>query len=122
MKFPLTEEKSIPIVIALLTIAAYGLFLPFTGFYWDDWPFAWIARFQGPTAFFDAFLRVRPFLAPIFFVTTSLVPPVPLYWQIFALIIRFLSGLLAWFAFRQIWPQHKRQTLIATLLFLLFPG
>ena len=122
MKFLNTEEKSIPGLLAILTVVAYGLLLPFTGFYWDDWPFAWIAKFQGPRAFFQAFTGVRPFLGPIFFVTTSLVPPVPLYWQIFGLLIRFLSGLLAWFSFKQIWPHHQRQTLIASLLFLLFPG
>ena len=67
MKFPYTEEKTIPIILGILTIVAYGLLLPFTGFYWDDWPFAWIARFQGPKAFFQAFEGVRPFLGPIFF-------------------------------------------------------
>jgi len=122
MKFPFTEEKAVPIVLAVLTIVAYGLLLPFTGFYWDDWPFAWIARFQGPGAFFEAFEGVRPFLGPIFFVTTSLIPPVPLYWQIFALLIRLLSALLTWSALKQIWPEHKRQALIASILFLLFPG
>ncbi|HEU0296109.1 MAG TPA: hypothetical protein VFR47_25455 [Anaerolineales bacterium] len=122
MKFPNPEEKWIPFLLAILTIVAYGLLLPFTGFYWDDWPFAWIASFQGPKAFFQAFTGVRPFLGPIFFVTTSLIPPVPLYWQIFALLIRFFSGLLAWFALREIWPRHRRQALVASLLFLLFPG
>lgn len=122
MKFYPTELRSVPLLFAILTIVAYGLLLPFTGFYWDDWPFAWIARFQGPTAFFQAFAGVRPFLAPIFFVTTSLIPPVPLYWQIFALLIRFFSGLSAWFAFRHIWPHHKQQVLILSVLFLLFPG
>jgi len=115
-------EKSIPAVIALLTALAYGLLLPFTGFYWDDWPFAWIARFLGPKEFFRAFAGVRPFLEPIFFVTTSLVPPIPLYWQIFALIIRFFSGLSAWFAFKELWPHSRRQALVTSLLFLLFPG
>ncbi len=105
-----------------MTVVAYGLLLPLTGFYWDDWPFAWIAQFQGPKEFFPAFAAVRPFLSPIFFVTTSLIPPVPLYWQIFALVIRFASGLSAWFALKQIWPRYQRQTLIASLLFLVFPG
>ena len=95
---------------------AYGLLLPLTGFYWDDLPFAWIAKFLGPQEFIPAFAQVRPFLGPIFFVTTSLIPPVPLYWQIFALVIRFISGLSAWFALNQIWPHHKRQTLIVSLL------
>ncbi len=121
MKFE-RPEKFVPVLFALLTVAAYGLLLPFTGFYWDDWPFAWIAKFLGPGEFFPAFAGVRPFLAPIFFATTSLIPPVPLYWQSFALVVRFVSGLSAWFAFRQIWSSHKKQALIAALLFLVFPG
>src|SRR5215207_10185952 len=115
-------ERSIPLLFLLVTVVAYGLLLPLTGFYWDDWPFAWMAKFLGPGEFIPAFAGVRPFLGPIFFVTTSLIPPVPLYWQIFALVIRFLAGLSAWLALNQIWPRHKRQTLIASLLFLIFPG
>lgn len=114
--------KSIPLVFALTTILAYGLLLPFTGFYWDDWPFAWIAKFLGPREFILAFSGFRPFLGPIFFATTSLIPPNPLLWQIFALVIRFIATLSAWFALNQIWPNHKRQTLIASFLFLVFPG
>jgi len=116
------SERSSPLLFLLVTITAYGLLLPLTGFYWDDWPFAWMAKFLGPQEFIPAFAAVRPFLGPIFFVTTSLIPPVPLYWQIFALIIRFLAVLSAWFALNQIWPRHKWQTLITSLLFLVFPG
>ena len=115
-------KRSIPLLFLIVTVAAYGLLLPLTGFYWDDWPFAWIAKFLGPQEFFPAFAAVRPFLAPIFFVTTSLIPLEPIYWQIFALIIRFISGLSAWFALSHIWPNYKRQILIASLLFLVFPG
>src|SRR5690349_25001398 len=112
----------IPLLFLGITVVAYGLLLPQMGFYWDDWPFVFMARFLGPGDFFPAFAHLRPFLAPIFFVTTSLIPPVPIYWQIFALIIRFLSGLSAWFAFNQVWPHHRRQTLVTSLLFLVFPG
>src|SRR5215207_385308 len=114
--------KSILFTFAITTVIAYGLLLPLTGFYWDDWPFAWIAKFLGPKEFFPAFAGVRPFLAPIFFVTTSLIPLNPIYWQIFALVIRFISGLSAWFALNKVWPQHQRQAFIASLLFLTFPG
>ena len=114
------SPKFIPLLFAIVTVVAYGLLLPLTGFYWDDWPFAWIADFQGAKEFFPAFASVRPFLSSIFFVTTSLIPPVPIYWQIFALVIRFASGLAAWFALKQIWPRYPRQTLIASLLFLVF--
>jgi hypothetical protein len=122
MKTNQAFERSIPLLFLLVTIVAYGLLLPLTGFYWDDWPFVWIAKFLGPQEFIPAFAGVRPFLGPIFFVTTTLIPPVPLYWQIFALVIRFLAVLSAWFALAHIWPRHKRQTLIVSLLFLVFPG
>ena len=115
-------ERSIPLLFLFVTIIAYGLLLPLTGFYWDDWPFAWIAQFLGPEEFLPAFAGVRPFLGPIFFVTTSLIPPIPMYWQIFALVIRFLAGLAAWFALNQTWPRHKRLILTVSLLFLVFPG
>ena len=110
------------LLFALVTLLAYGLLLPLTGFYWDDWPFAWLARFAGPAEFIPAFRGFRPFLGPIFFLTTSLIPPSPLLWQIFALLIRWLTGLAAWFALRSVWPAQVRQVLIASLLFLVFPG
>jgi len=116
------NARSIPILFAVITILAYGLLLPLTGFYWDDWSFAWIAKFLGPAAFIPAFRGFRPFLGPIFFVTTSLIPTNPLLWQVFALVIRYLSGLAVFFALNQVWPNHKRQTLVVALLFLVFPG
>ncbi|MBX3037268.1 MAG: DUF751 domain-containing protein [Anaerolineales bacterium] len=109
-------------LFAVITIIAYGLLLPFTGFYWDDLPFAWIAKFLGPAEFVPAFLPFRPFLGPIFYFTTSLIPPVPLYWQIFALVIRFLLGISAWWMFTQIFPTKKNIAYIASLLILIFPG
>jgi hypothetical protein len=115
-------QKYTPIVFAFITLVAYGLLLPFTGFYWDDWPFAWIARFLGPSDFIPAFAPYRPFLGPIFYFTTSLIPPVPLYWQIFALVIRFILGISAWWMFKQIWPNRLRIAFFAALLILIFPG
>jgi hypothetical protein len=117
----LTTRSVLP-VLGIVAIAAYGLLLPVTGFYWDDWPFAWLARFMGPADFIPAFRGFRPFLGPIFFVTTSLLPPNPLLWQVFALLIRFGAALAAWFALKNIWPGYKTQALIVTLLFLVFPG
>jgi len=117
-----SKNQGIPFLFLFTTIVAYGLLLPQMGFYWDDWPFVWIAKFLGPSEFLPAFANVRPFLGPIFFLTTSLIPPVPIYWQIFALVIRFISGLLAWSTFKQVWPQHQRGALVAALLFLVFPG
>jgi len=122
MRRTLQSLKLIPLFFAIITVLAYGLLLPFTGFYWDDWPFAWAAKFLSPSQFIPSFSGFRPFLGPIFFITTSLIPTNPILWQIFALIIRFVATLSAWFALNQTWPRSKFQALIASLLFLVFPG
>lgn len=114
--------RSLPAAFALLALMAYGLMLPWTGFYWDDWPFAWIARFLGPAEFAPAFAPFRPFLAPIFTLTTSLLPPHPLPWQVLALLLHTALGLAAWWAFRSVWPGARWGTLAAGLAFLVFPG
>lgn len=110
------------LLIAVVTVIAYGLLLPLTGFYWDDWPFAWIAKFLGPAEFIPAFMPFRPFLGPIFYFTTSLIPTHPLAWQVFALVIRFLIGVAAWWTFSQIFPNRKTLAFLAALLMLVFPG
>ncbi|MEN9563421.1 MAG: hypothetical protein RIR73_1665, partial [Chloroflexota bacterium] len=122
MQFRLSTTTRQTLLIAIITIIAYGLLLPVTGFYWDDLPFAWIAKFLGPAEFVPAFMPFRPFLGPIFYFTTSLIPPVPLYWQIFALIIRFFIGIAAWWMFQQIFPTRKTLAYLAALLMLIFPG
>lgn len=116
------SPKTIPLAFAVLVILGYGLLLTRTGFYWDDWPFAWGAHFFGPESFLRSFLRVRPFLGPIFQFTTSLLPETPLAWQTFALFIRFALTLSVWWALRSIWPDRPRQTLTAALIFLVYPG
>ena len=118
----LQSKKSVPVLLALLTLLAYGLLTGSTGFHWDDWGFAWTAKFLGPAEFIPAFRGFRPFLGPIFFFTTSLIPPVPLYWQIFALVIRFLIGLSAWWMLRSFWPDRPHLALTTALFVLVFPG
>ena len=122
MQFRLSPITRQTLLIAVITIIAYGLLLPLTGFYWDDWPFAWIAKFLGPAEFNPAFMPFRPFLGPIFYFTTTVIPLNPLAWQIFALVIRFLIGVTAWWTFTQIFPQRKTIAFFAALLMLVFPG
>lgn len=105
-----------------LTVLTYGLLAPWVGFYWDDWNFAWISHFLGPGEFIPAFQPFRPFLGPVFTVTTSILRESILGWQVFALLVRFLIAYAAWWALGQVWPAHKRQVLLVSLFVLVFPG
>lgn len=122
MKFPSLKKISPPFLLFITSLLAYGFLIPFTGFYWDDWPYAWIARFLGLAEFLPASLAYRPFLAPNYMLTIGLVGTNPMAWQAFAVLVRFMSGLAAWFALDSVFPAHKRATLTACLLFLVFPG
>lgn len=109
-------------LLFVLCLLAYGLLIPWIGFYWDDWVFAWTANFLGPGEFIPSFLPFRPFLGPIFALTTSLLGASPCVWQIFGLVIRFCTGLAAFWSLQQIWPKAKLQVLLTSLFFVVFPG
>lgn len=114
--------KSIPALFLILTVLAYGLLIPWIGFYWDDWNFAWISRFLGAGEFVPAFQPFRPFLGPIFAATSSLFHESVLGWQVFGLLVRFLVAYAAWWSLDKVWPAHKRQVLMVGLFLLVFPG
>lgn len=116
------KPNTIPLAFLILAFMAYGLLIPWIGFYWDDWPFAWIAHFLGPMEFIEAFRPFRPFLGPIFLITTSIFGANPLGWQLFGLLIRLLTGLAAWWSLRKIWPNRQRESFFVALAMLLFPG
>ena len=39
--------RSIPVMLFLLCLVAYGLFTPFLGYYWDDWEPIQVLRLYG---------------------------------------------------------------------------
>jgi len=116
------KRATLPLAMFVLALLAYGLLLPWLGFYWDDWPFAWIANFLGSGEFIEAFRPFRPFLGPIFLATTGLLPETPLAWQALGLVVRLAVALAAWWSFDQVWPDHYRENFFTALFFLLFPG
>ncbi len=116
------EKLIIPGMIFLLVLLAYGLLIPWMGFYWDDWPFAWFLRFFGPAEFIESFRPFRPYLGPIFQLTTTLFGGNPLTWQIIALIARFLLSLELWFVLRLTWPAQKQNLMWVVFLFSVYPA
>jgi hypothetical protein len=110
------------ILLFLFSFLAYGLMIPWLGFYWDDWPMAWFANTLGPLGFKDVLALDRPFLTGIYMLTTSLFPSKPIYWQIFALFSRWVCGISVYWALTKLWPDLKKQMLWVSILFTLFPG
>lgn len=116
------EFVVVPAILFLMVLLAYGLLTPRMGFYWDDWPFAWFLRFFGPVEFIESFRPFRPFLGPIFTVTTALFGGHPFTWQLVGLALRFFLSLEVWNVLRSVWPSQKWNVLWVTLLFTVYPG
>ncbi len=111
-----------PILLALVSILAYGLLLPKMGFYWDDLPISWIRYELGPQALTQYFSNNRPVWGLLYQLTTRLLPQVPLDWQVFALFWRWLTAVLVWAIVTRLWPKQPRFALGVGLLFLVYPG
>ena len=118
LRFP---EKTFPWALLVTCLLAFGVFLPWLGFYWDDWPVILMSKFFGVNAFAEFYKYDRPFSAWTYIVTTPLLGLSPLAWQIFALLLRWLTGLFYWLTLRRLWPNRVREPAWVAVLFLIYP-
>lgn len=110
------------VILLLVAILSYGLLIPQMGFYWDDLPMSWIRYQLGPEAMTRYFSTNRPVWGVLYQVTTRMFPQIPIYWQIFALIWRWLGAVVVWAIVRQLWKDKPAFALGVALLFLVYPG
>ncbi len=112
----------VPAVLLLVTILAYGLFAFQQGFHGDDWGFSWMSVTYGLSGLVKYYSYDRPFLAYFVYLTSSLIGPNPVGWQVFGLLARWASGLTLWWTITIIQPQRKRLAFWTAVLFLVYPG
>jgi hypothetical protein len=108
--------------LAILALLTYALFFWERGFYWDEAPWTWVYYRLGPAALTRLFSTSRPFWGLIYQVMLPLVGPHPWVWQILMVLLRWLTAVLVWALFCQVWPKDTRPALWASALFLVYPG
>jgi hypothetical protein len=118
----LVSPRAVPWVLLVVAVLVYGVFVWRHGFYWDDLPMSWIRYELGTEAMRAYFSTSRPVWGALYQITTRLIPQVPLYWQVFAIVWRWAGVVLLWVLLRELWPGRNRMALIASLFFLLYPG
>jgi hypothetical protein len=122
MKRLASSLTSPPLVLAIVAVLAYGLLLPQLGFYWDGLAMSWIRYQLGAEAMTQYFSSNRPVWGLLYQLTTHIFPQIPIYWQVFALFMRWLTGLLVWAILRLVFPRRPQLALATALLFLVYPG
>lgn len=123
-RFNALKFKTHSAVWFLLFTAAltYGLFFWQRGFYWDEFPWAWIYFRLGPDVLTKTFSTSRPFWGMIYQLTLPVLGPNPWAWQLLAIVLRWVTAILFWAILRVLWPSHARLAFSASLLFLVYPG
>jgi len=116
------DIKYFPLFLLIICILTYGILIPFLGFYWDDFPYVWFTHIGGATGVFRAVAEDRPALGLLYSLTLPLIGENPLPWQIFGLLTHWFCALCVFWVLKAIWPNHKRESVLVTLLFLVYPG
>ncbi|MHC1783300.1 MAG: hypothetical protein AB9891_11215 [Anaerolineaceae bacterium] len=112
----------IPVVLLVVSIAAYGLQISKLGFYWDDWEDVFLYHLGDPSFFWNYFAYDRPFTAWVYVVFFPILQMDPVRWQIFILVLRWLSLVGFWWTFKQLWPRREAEIGWFTLLLSVYPG
>ncbi len=83
---------------------------------------SWIRYQLGFDEMTKYFSTNRPVWALLYQVTTRILPQVPIYWQILALLMRWLGAVTVWGIGRKLYPRRENFSLTLALVFLLYPG
>lgn len=118
----LLKKDYYPFLLLLVCFIAYGILSPFLGFYWDDFPYMWFSHVGGPVGSLRAIALDRPVLGLFYALPLSLLGESPLTWHIFAIFSRWLFALSVFSFLSTLFPEHRTENKLITLLFTVFPG
>ncbi len=110
-----------PLGLLILLIMAFGVMIPWLGFYWDDWPVILTGRLLGTEGYSTFYKFDRPISAWTYVVTFPLLGSSPLGWHLFTLLLRWLTGVAMWWTLVRVWPARRTELTWAAFLFALHP-
>ncbi|MCC6146196.1 MAG: hypothetical protein IT308_01375 [Anaerolineaceae bacterium] len=114
--------RLLPLALAALVFISYGVYIPYFGFYGDDWIYIYNAHLLGAGSFRDFVAVDRPFSAWIYTLTTPVFGDTVIWYHLLLLGLRLGSVLLLWWVLCLVWPQNPRQTAWVAMLFAVYPG
>lgn len=119
IKFP---QWTVPLALAGASVLAYGIYLGWMGFYWDDWVWVYFSQRFGTASLLQIDRAYRPLAGVVLWFGSALFGENPLGWQAYNLGLRLLTAISFWWFLRRMWPKHGQQAAWGALLFLAYPG
>lgn len=116
------KEQSIPVALLIANILAFGLLLPFLGYYQDDWHSVYYAFTRGAQGLWELFdYDGHPLSAWSYIIGFRLLGFKPIYWHLLSLAWRWLASVTFWLCIRTLWPRRSNVTFTAAILFAIYP-
>ena len=110
------------ITIIAVSLLAYGLQIPWLGFFQDDWNFVFYSSARGAQGSLEySLVDGRPGAAWVYILGFALLGYETTLWQFFSLFLRVLTTIIFWFILGDLWPQRRYGNLIASIFFLAYP-
>jgi hypothetical protein len=117
----LATDTGVLVVLGLVSLVAFGIFVPFTGFYWDDWIWKFFSY-----AYESDYLLWQPVDRPLAGTLHVLLDAVlgdnPLNWQLTNLFFRWANAAGFYWTLKKVFPKYEITMAVVAAFFLIYPG
>jgi len=110
-----------PAVLLLVGLAAYGILLSRSGFYWDDWESVYLYALHKPEIILQYF-NERPLSSLIYIFLFPITKMTPMLWLIIAFTLHWGGVLGIYYALDKVWPERIYQNRWIGILLFVFPA
>jgi hypothetical protein len=116
------ENLGLHFVLVFIAALAYLIFVPWFGYFNDDWYLMYAAGAKGAATFRDIFIVDRPMRAMVMGPAYVLFGNNPVLYNLSAWGFRVLSAIIFFRFLCLLWPDRRKSAWMAALLYLLYPG
>ncbi|MBM3152915.1 MAG: hypothetical protein FJZ96_12075, partial [Chloroflexi bacterium] len=122
MKQIIRANWQIPAITFGLTLLSFALLLPALHYYLDDWPMLYSLHIRGAEGIKQLYLYDgRPFAFWPHLLLYQVGGTDPVFWHLANYLLRWLTGIFLWGAFKHLWPNNRREVSWAAILFAIYP-
>lgn len=120
----LSQHFMVTSTILILTLLglAYAVWIPFLGFYREDWYVIWNGVTRGANEFISMYASERPLMGYLYAILYPLFGNSAWLWGAYAFALRVLATILFWKLVSHLWPEPRWLATLAASLFALYPG
>ncbi len=114
----ISHKAFFPFMLFVMMLIAYGILMPWIGFYGDDWALIWNGyRMQN-----QDWIAFRPIVVWIYKILCSVLKPSFSQWLLVSIVVRWLGAFSLYTFLKEMMQDHLEEIQWLTILYALYPG